>query len=358
MNPSPPIASANIIYNQGNIKIGVGPAATPEIVNLLKRTIYGTHGPQYRHTGHDQKINHIQNPFFFQLFKDEHVIGTYCLSQRLVKTPVGQTLSFYGRYFSIEPAYIGQGNGSLLKKEAIAYLERAIKLPFLFYSYIEETNQRSLAISKKDGYQPLGSLEAVLFSRLCPVADKKFSRLPRDEQPKMLTLLQAAYQDYTLVHLERVFYEQNYFVLKEKDEIIAGVQANPVAWHIIHMPGLSGKIVMQVLPHIPVLNRLINPKNHQFLALEALYVKPGREKELQTLLESTLAHFGYTSALLMLDINCPLRQKIKRMGNLGLMNTLNKSIYTQVMVKLKGLTQADIKQSPEQPIYASSFDFS
>ena len=182
--------------------------------------------------------------------------------------------------------------------------------------------------------------------------------MPLAEYPNMLLLLQTAYQDYTFVQLDRVFYEQNYFVLKENEEIIAGVQANPVAWHIIHMPGLSGKIVRQILPYLPVLNRLINPKNHQFLALEALYVKPGHDKETRTLLESTLSHFGYTSALLMLEVNCPLRQKLKSLGKHGLMNALNKSIYTQVMVKTKGIPAQQIKSYSEQPIYASAFDFS
>ncbi|WP_146905853.1 GNAT family N-acetyltransferase, partial [Adhaeribacter aerolatus] len=171
-------APYEIIYAKAAIKILMAPGATPEIISLLKNTVYGTHGPRYQHTGHDQKINHIQNPFFFQLLKDERVIGTYCLSQRLVKIATGEALSFYGRYFSISPEYIGQGYGSLLKKEALAYLERTITPPFFFYSYIEETNQRSLAISKKDGYQPIGSLEAVLFSRLYPQPDKRFSRLP------------------------------------------------------------------------------------------------------------------------------------------------------------------------------------
>ncbi|MGV3587550.1 MAG: hypothetical protein ACO1OF_11135 [Adhaeribacter sp.] len=351
-------ASSQIIYANAAIKILVDSEPTPAIVNLLKHTVYGTHGPRYQHTRHENKINYIQNPFFFQLLKDEQVIGTYCLSQRRVKIATGEALGFYGRYFSIDPQFIGQGYGSLLKKEAIGYVERTITPPFFFYSYIEESNQRSLTISKKDGYQSIGSLEAVLFSRLYPQQDAWFSRLPPDEYPKMRLLLQATYQDYTLVQPDRIFYEHNYFVLKGNDEIIAGVQANPVAWHIMHMPGLTGKIVMQVLPYVPVFNRLINLRNHQFLALEAVYVKPGHEKALLTLLESTLAHFDYTSALLMLDVNCPLRQQLKSLGNLGLMNALNKSIYTQVMVKTIGITEEIIKSHPKQPIYASAFDFS
>ena len=64
-----PTASAEIIYAKVNIKIMVGPAATPETVKLLKRTVYGTHGPRYQHTGQEKKINHIQHPYFFSFTK-------------------------------------------------------------------------------------------------------------------------------------------------------------------------------------------------------------------------------------------------------------------------------------------------
>jgi len=56
MKPSLNTAPTEIIYTKANIKILVGPTATPEIVNLLKRTVYGTHGPRYQHTGQEEKL--------------------------------------------------------------------------------------------------------------------------------------------------------------------------------------------------------------------------------------------------------------------------------------------------------------
>jgi hypothetical protein len=115
--------------------------------------------------------------------------------------------------------------------------------------------------------------------------------------------------------------------------------------------------MLNVLPHIPILKRIINPKQYAFAALEAVYTKPGREQELFPLLESVLAHFQVTSALIMLDVNAPLSRQLKKSGQLGILNSLKKSIHTQVMVKLNGLEKQDVKQSPQQPLYTSAFDY-
>jgi len=136
------------------------------------------------------------------------------------------------------------------------------------------------------------------------------------------------------------------------------VQANPVLWRIVDMPGIGGKFIMHVLPFIPVMNRLINPDNYRFVALEAIFVKPGHAQELLKLLESVLHHFNVTSALLLLDINSPINKKLKESGKLGIMNSLKKNINTHVMIKANGIPTNLIKQFPEQPIYTSAFDYS
>ena len=166
-----------------------------------------------------------------------------------------------------------------------------------------------------------------------------------------------AYQDYTLVQFDRVYYDQNYFVLKEQGEIIAGIQANPVRWQIIEMPGLRGQLVMRLLLRLALLRRLFNPRDHQFVALEAAYVRPGREEALFPLMESVLAHFGLTSALWVQDINSPF-YPIMTSGKLGLLNAMQKSIRTHAMVKPIGMKENQIKLHPQQPTYVSGFDLS
>ena len=345
------------IFHEGHLRISLNAYASLQTVDLLQRTVYGTHGPRYRQTGQEVKVQHMTNPHYFDLYAGEQLIGTYCLSGRQIQLPVGPTQSLYGRYFSIDPLFGGKGYGSLLKSHAIQYLEKRIQAPFLFYSYVEESNERSMRISKKDGYQSMAILDAVLFSRLYPKADARVSRLSSHELPLIQSLLNSTYQAYTLVQFDQVYYSQNYFVLKEKGEIIAGIQANPIRWQIVEMPGLSGQFVMRLLPRFPLLRRLFNPHNHQFVALEAAYVRPGREDTLFSLMESVLTHFGFTSALWVQDINSPFYPLVTS-GKLGLLNAMQKSIRTHVMVKSIGLKENQIKVYPQQPIYVSGFDLS
>jgi GNAT superfamily N-acetyltransferase len=355
-NPAPKHLNKTI-FQEGHLRILVSAYASPQTVALLQRTVYGTHGPRYRQTGQEVKVQHITHPYYFDLYTDHQLIGTYCLSGRQIQLPIGLTQSFYGRYFSIDPLFSGKGYGSLLKSQAIQYLQKWTHPPFLFYSYVEESNERSMHISKKDGYRSMAVLDAVLFSRLYPKADARVSRLSASQLPIIQSLLTNTYQNYTLVQFDQVYYNQNYFVLQEKGEIIAGIQANPVRWQIVEMSGLSGLFVMHLLPHLPLLRRLFNPNDHRFVALEAAYVRPGRENTLFSLMESVLNHFGLTSALWVQDINSPF-YPIMTSGKLGHLNAMQKSIRTHVMVKSIGLKENQIKSHPQQPIYVSGFDLS
>jgi RimJ/RimL family protein N-acetyltransferase len=350
---------AHIVFTDATraLHLLVSPQASPQGVALLQQTTYGTHGPQYRHTGQAQKVAHITGPYFFELWKGDELAGTYCLSERLVHTPAGLVPGYYGRYLAVAATHRGHGYGHLLKQEAVRYIERTQPAPQLFYSYIEGANARSLQISAKAGFHVLAQLEALAFGRLYPRRDLRFGQLLVAEQASMRARLAAAYQAHSLVQFDHLFDHNNYFVLRENGEIIAGVQANPTCWRIVAMPGLSGHLLLRVLPHVPVLKRLISPANHQFAALEALYVQPGREPELLALLESVLVHFDYTSALVMLDTNSPLHQYLKGSGKLGLLQAIKKPTYSQVLGKLNGLRPEQVKQAPAQPLYASAFDY-
>ena len=339
------------------LRLIVSAQASPQGVALLQQTTYGTHGPQYRHTGQAEKVAHIIGPRFFELWKGDELAGTYCLSERQVHTLAGPILGFYGRYFAVAAAHQGRGYGHLLKQEAVRYIERTQPQPHLIYAYVEGANIRSLKAFAAAGFHELAQLEALAFGRLYPRHDARFSQLPTAEQPAMRARLAAAYQAHSLVQFDHLFDDNKYFVLHENGEIIAGVQANPVRWRIVAMPGFSGQLLLRVLPHVPVLKRLINPANYQFAALEALYAQPGREPELLALLESVLAHFGYTSALMMLDTNSPLHQYLKGSGKLGLLQAIKKPTYSQVLGKLNGLHPAQVKPAPTQPLYASAFDY-
>jgi hypothetical protein len=135
---------------------------------------------------------------------------------------------------------------------------------------------------------------------------------------------------------------------------VAGLQANPTRWRINKMEGVSGKILLKFLPHIPILKRLINPDKYDFLAIEGLFVENGYEEYLYDLLEGVLHQFNMTSALIQLDSKSPFLKLFKEKKNLGLLNSLKRDLETHVMIKTINCDKPIIK---EREVYISSFDF-
>jgi RimJ/RimL family protein N-acetyltransferase len=347
---------ADLVYQKNDLQIVVRKVADPAAITLLKHTVYGTNGIRYQHTGQEDKLGQLHNPFFFHLLRNQDLIGIYCLDERKIILPnEGVVRGFYGRYLSIAENEQGQGYGHLLKVEAVHYIEKQSGPPVVFYSYIEEKNLRSLRISRAEGFRSVATLKTFVFRRFSPRKDFRFSRLIASNQDSLLKKLSHFYTNYAFKTFARINYQTNYFVLKEGDELIAGVQANPVCWKFLAMPAFSGWAMMTILPLSPVTRRFFNPANYQFLALEGIYYKAGREDEFSVLLESVLAHFGYHSALLQIDTKDPLNALLTDAKKMGPSSGFQKNINTHIMVKTGPEQPIIIEQ--DNPIYVSSFDF-
>lgn len=342
-----------IIYQQNDLMIVVKHVADPTAIALLKRTLYGTKGIRYQQTGQEDKISRLLKPLFFQLYQKEKLIGMYCLDERPISVASNPATGFYGRYLAVDESHKGLGYGHLLKQEAIQYVESHTDGAILFYSYIEEKNTHSLAISKKQGFHSAAVLKTFIFRRHSPQTDPRFTRLEPSESDDLLRLLNDRYQGYSLKTLAHIGYQSSYFVLKEKGEIVAGIQANPVCWRFSHMPGASGWLMMNLLPLVSVTRRYFNPTNYRFIVPEGLYLKKGRESLLQVLLESVLAHFGLHSALFQIDEKDSVILLLTQRES-GLLSGFQ-PVKTHVMIKIRGLPDESLPTG--LPVYVSSFDF-
>ncbi|WP_211325287.1 GNAT family N-acetyltransferase [Larkinella arboricola] len=347
------MSDSTILLQNDTLELVVKPVADVAVADLLATIVYGAHGIRYRHSGRELKIGQFQNPLYFHLYVSGTLQGFYCLDRRTVTGPWGPIDGFYGRYLAVSEAFQGRGYGRLLKSEAVRYVERQFTPPYLFYSYIEEKNVRSMRLSNERGFASYGQLKTFVFRRLRPRPDPRVARIPPAELTAFLPRLQAAYQTYALKTDARIGYQGNYFGLKEGNEWVAGVQANPVSWQFLTMPGTSGWLMMYVLPHLPLLNRLFSP-SYRFLALEGPYLQPGREALLPTLLESVLAHFQLSSALIQIDSQDPLLPTVTT--NMGLFSGFE-SVNTHVMIKAHGLTPDQLERLQHAPFYCSSFDY-
>ena len=347
------IVKKSIIFREGDITISVDKSIDDSIVDLLKATIYGTSGPKYQHTGQEIKLQNLKNPLFFNLRNQDETIGFYCLCEREIRVNLENYLGYYGRYLAVDEIYQGKGYGKLLKKIAVEYVEANSISPSILYSYIEENNTRSLNVSQKLGFISITTLCTIIFSRLYPKADDRITRIEENELPELLQKLESQNAHIIFRTFENINYQNNYFVLKESGKIVAGLQANPTRWKIIEMEGIRGEILLKVLPHIPILKKLINPEKYDFLAVEGIFIALDSEDYLYSLLEGVLHHFSMTSALIDLDSKSSILKLFKERGNLGLLNTVKNDVKTHVMTKSFNCKTP----IPHGEAYVSSFDF-
>jgi RimJ/RimL family protein N-acetyltransferase len=305
--------------------------------------------------GQDLKLQNLKNPHFFKLYFEERQIGFYCICERNIDKNNEKFIGFYGRYLTIDSSFQGKKYGQLLKNEAVKYIESQQTVSAIFYSYIEENNIRSLKISENEGFISVSHLKTTIFTRLNPQKAIGFEKIQKSEMPFIIEKLGKKYREYTFSNLENVGYQENYFVLKKNDKIVAGFQANPVHWKIHSMSGIGGFVIMNILPYLPYLKQLINPKKYEFLAIEGFYFKDNPQ-DLYPLLESALHHFQITSALFQLDFKDELYNYFVKSGKMGLLNLIKKDVKTHVMVKNIGF---DLQQSQlaESTAYVSSFDY-
>ena len=343
-----------IIFQNDEVKIVLEESPDNDAIELLQKSIYGTNGPKYIHTGQEIKVPNLKNPLFFRLIKDYQTIGYYCLCKRNFTQNGQQIVGYYGRYLAVDKNYQGKQFGKLLKKIAVDFVEKNDKKPFVLYSYIEENNIKSLKISEQEGFYSLATLSTTLFTRISPKSNPCLERLKEEEKDGLIKLLEKKFEGYIFRNFENINYQNNYFVIKNNGEIVAGLQANPVRWKIVEMEGFGGAILMNLLPHLPVMKKIFNPNAYDFLAIEGVYLKEGFEHKLYPLIEGVLNHFLVYSALFQLDTNDSLNKIFAEKANLGILNAMKKDFKTHVMVKSKGIEKL---KNEGEIVYVSSFDF-
>lgn len=349
--------------------LSVEQSVNDQIIERLEACIWGTpdRSMLYKHCGVRHKASNISDPYFITLKRHNNIMGLGCFCRYPIQNQTLALDSYYIRYFSFKEAYqishiIGQNKRKkkshikneleqLLSTEGLAKPDQKT----LFYAYVDPDNERSVNLCNHFGFLPIRQFTTCLFSRMSPKVHAKVERCSLQDQPIIEQLLKEQYKDYNLFSTRNLFFDNNYYVIKdEQGEIVAGVQANSEHWRIIEMPGFSGKLILNVLPKLPILNKLFNP-DYRFVALEGLYVKPGHEQSLVKLLESVLAIHQLTSALLWLDADSQLYHQIMDLPK-GLMNLFYHGEPVQIIAKAINLNSTEQEALTQQPAYISAFD--
>jgi RimJ/RimL family protein N-acetyltransferase len=329
-----------------------------EALDFLDRIAWGNDGAVYEHKNTEEHIQLLHRPTLMAINEHDKIQGTAVFCNTPVA--VGKELfnCYYIRYFASSKEIRGKG---VMKKYGIKVMESVRDdetEKTVFFACVEKGNKASYRTVESSGYENIGVIKTNGFSRYFPRANKNMKQVTTDVVRKeVLGLLKKQYEEHAMVQFNSIFLKDDYFVIRQNGEIVAGCQFHKVHWVINRMPGMMGKIVMNVVPRIPVLNKLFNPKRFEFLAFEGIYVKPGFENKLTDLFEGLLAKEKLKSSMYWMGESCPLRKRILDNSKTGLIHSFIKESDVFIMAAFHDLNGEEIADLKARPLFVSGFDY-
>lgn len=228
----------------------------------------------------------------------------------------------------------------------------------IMYAFVESMNERSKNLVNQAGYEYIRSFLTVAFSRFSPKRDPRVVKLQDTEKSVMEALLLRYYYDYSFFSTDYSFFGDKYYVLKEGDEIVAGISAIPSIYKVYDVPGIWGWVIMKVLPKTPYYRRLFHPGEFRYLVFDAIYCKKGKENLLGNLMESACAIEGFHTGLTWLDDHSQLYDKLRTTVKMGALNRMLNAKPGLVYTKFINLDEKEKEAFYSAPAYISGFDFS
>ena len=334
-----------------------------KVVNLLTNNRIGTPGKSmvYEHRNVLKKLEELTQPYFVNLAVRNILFGTVCFSKRNFLIQGESKLVYYIRYFSFKENYRSNGNPGNIKKRRNSLIKDEISrlldgeglekdVPILFYAYVDSENIRSSRLIHEFGFSKVGILSTIVYSRVFPKDNKNIAKAEKGEFSSIIEALNDYYKGFQFAAFENLFKNNDYYLIKVNDQIVAGAQANPEEWFIVDIPGIKGWILKNIVPGIPFVNRLFKHK-FKFISINAIYCKEGYEKELQTLFSCLLYKYRVHTAIMAMDKKSILYRQVTCM-DLGIVNAIQGEAQSNIVVK----STDNSYEREHLPFYISAFD--
>lgn len=370
------------VFEYKGLEVKVSDYANEGILNILNHAVQGSEGGlRFSLQNIAPRIaaykEHIR---FVSLYKKNKITGTVGSCFRVSGQGKLRYASSYLRYLAFQSTYQSEvtwrkQNKAIIKPERDDnFKQKTLEIfskphlldldkvfegdKHIMYAFVESMNERSKNLVTQAGYEYIRSFLTMAFSRFSPRRDTRVTRLSLAERRKMESLLMEYYRDYSFFSTDYSFYDDRYYVLKEADEIVAGVSAIPSVYKVFDVPGIWGWVMMSVLPRIPYFRRLFRPGEFRYLVFDAIYCKAGKEYLLAPLFESACAEEGFNTGLTWLDDRSDLYDKMRTEVKMGALNRMLNAKPGLVYTKFINLTQEEKEPFYDAPAYISGFDFS
>jgi hypothetical protein len=317
---------------------------------------------------------------FVSLYKKNRITGTVGSCFRISGQGELRYPSSYLRYLAFQSTYqseparrkrekalIKHENDDSFKQKTLEIFSKPHLLDLndvfegdrhIMYAFVESMNERSKNLVNQAGYEYIRSFLTLAFSRFSPKTDRRVVKLKEAERTRMESLLREYYLDYSLFSTDYCFFGDKYYILKDGEEIIAGVSAIPSVYKVYDVPGIWGWVMMKVLPKIPFFRRLFRPGEFRYLVFDAIYCKKGREDQLGILFESACAAEGFHTGLTWLDDHSQLYEKMRTVVKMGALNRMLNAKPGLVYARFLNLSEKEKECFYSAPAYISGFDFS
>jgi len=370
------------VFNYQGLEVRVSDHANEGILDILDHAVQGSErGLRFSLSNVAPRIAAYKDQIrFVSLYKKNQITGTVGSCFRIAGQGNLRYPTSYLRYLAFQTTYQSDLNWRKRRKDLIrpekddSFKQKTLEIfskPHLLdldnvfegdkhvmYAFLESNNERSKNLVHQAGYEYIRSFLTVAFSRFSPKPDRRVNKLNNREKGRMESLLLDYYKEYSFFSTDYSFFGDRYYVLKEGDEIVAGVSAIPTVYKVYDVPGVWGWVMMKVLPRAPYYRRLFSPDEFRYLVFDAIYCKQGREELLAPLFESVCAGEGFNTGLTWLDDRSQLYDKMRTGVKLGALNRMLNAKPGLVYTRFVNLTEDEKNRFYDAPVYISGFDFS
>lgn len=363
------------------LEVRLTDTADEKIIALLENNTLGTRGGmRHQLMNIGERINAYGNNIrFASLYLKNRLTGTLGFCYRKIKTAGLYFHCSYLRYFSFMPAFQAaldsketgknerkKQRNDTWKDKVMDFIRKPYMLDFpghekdachIIYAYVETRNERSKKFIKQVGFEHTRTFHTFPFSRFNPGRSPGAVKLQKEERGKMKELLSVFYSGYSFYSDDLCFHGDRYYVIKDGDEIVAGLTAFPSSFRIVDMPGRKGRISLKIFPYLPFLRKIFRPEELRFLVFEFMYYRAGYEKCLEELMESVCAIEGYKLGLSWQDEGSKLYDLFIRGIDMGTLNRLVETKPAMVLASFNNIPEDEKELFFSHPAYISGFDF-
>lgn len=361
------------------IELKLEQKANEDVRALLNKTILGTPGGiQYKLSNINDKIDRLEDTQFLCLNLRGRTIGTIALSRRIFEHDNFHPLATdYIRYLSIKGLMRDESKHKSKKQKSTrknnktkalvaSFFEDSSKIKgdsipsssdYIMYAFVDSHNERSANLVESNGFKTYRKFKTIAYNNFSCKKQTQVKKLEDSvykEQVKQY--LYKEYSEHSLYHPNLINLKEDYWILEENGQLIAGIKVRPTSWKILNLPGMYGKFLVNYLPKINFFKRHMNPKDFRFLACEGIIVRDGHEQKLTKLLEGVCYEHKTSIAMFWFDTKSPLLKRLSKIRKMGILKKMLNFKPASLYIRAEKISSKTDQLLQERPTYISAYD--